>query len=214
MSIALVLGQRSLIMLKWVWMVLAVGFAMTDHSAEAQRRGYGPTRGDRDRWQQQHRPPPVVIIPPHHQPFASYSLVESAARGNIVGCSVNLRADGYHHHLYVRGSFAGAYRAGVEDHVLASAIDLQLRRGVCFIDGYVSGVDRVRSQVLSNPYLIEDFANGYSANCHVRLGVSGWANQVYINGHFSGNYNQHHERERLRQDLATYVANGTCQYRF
>jgi len=56
--------------------------------------------------------------------------------------------------------------------------------------------------------------NGNLGRCIVRTHVSGWANQLYVNGSFVGNYedgsNGYNENNRLENDLRTYVNNGRC----
>lgn len=56
--------------------------------------------------------------------------------------------------------------------------------------------------------------NGNLGRCVVRTHVSGWANQLYVNGSFAGNYedgsNGYNDNNRLENDLRINVNNGRC----
>jgi hypothetical protein len=130
--------------------------------------------------------------------------VQDAADGMINGCEVKLNVDGWANQLYVNGRFSGNFRSGVEDYNLARAIDDQIYYRAC---NYKSSYE---IQIMNDPYLIDDFANYRYQNCFVRLNVDGWANQIYVNNVFSGNFNNRSEDRKLRSALASYVANGTC----
>lgn len=197
-------------MLKALMMMSFVGLLAIQNVAEAQRRGQGMTRGERDRIEQrdryrQYTPPPIVIVP-QHRPAPLMSLIQQAANGMIAGCEVRLRVSGWANQLSVQGVFSGNFEAGSEDVLLAQAIDARIYRGVC----------RQRSPaelgIIGNPNLIEDFAQGMSRNCFVKMNVSGWANQLYINGAFNGNFDCVSERQRLHNTLADLVLTGRCDY--
>lgn len=61
--------------------------------------------------------------------------------------------------------------------------------------------------------IIERFAQGEFTNCYVKLKVSGWANQLYINGEFGGNFDVDSNKETMElvKRLYTLVENGTCR---
>lgn len=194
-------------MLKTILLLCVLGATAFQNLAEAQSRGRGPTRADRERWEQmnRHRPyyPPVVVVP-QHRPVAPLGLITEAATGRLIGCEI--RAHGRLNQLFVNGAFSGNFEMGYDDLRLASALDSYLYQGVC------RRISTYEMQVRSNPYLIEDFASGRSRNCHVRLNVAGWANQLYVNGNFEGNFDNRTEVERLRQVIADQILNGRCQY--
>ncbi|MBC7457923.1 MAG: hypothetical protein H7235_06570 [Bdellovibrionaceae bacterium] len=64
--------------------------------------------------------------------------------------------------------------------------------------------------------LTRDAIDGNLGRCVVRTHVSGWANQLYINGTFSGNYEDgskgYNDNSNLENDLRNYVNNGRCGY--
>lgn len=200
-------------MMKLVLVMMILGATIFENVAEAQRRGHGPTRGDRDRWNRVHYPapppPPVVVISPRPR-ATNMALIRDAQDGLILGCRVLGRVDGWANQLYVHGVFSGNFRDGYEDVRLAQVLDDYLASGRCRYDDYHR--IHLRNRLNQNPYLIEDFIRGASRNCYVLPSVSGWAHQIYINGVFSGNYHHVSELHRLRQDLVAYVVNGVCQY--
>lgn len=200
-------------MMKLVLMICVLGATAFQNLAEAQvRRGNGRAgRHEQPRRQVYPSNPPVVVVPPQHYPQPQYypsslSLINEAASGMIRGCEVRLRVDGWANQLYVNGQFSGNFRTGVQDYQLADAIDSYLYRGVC------RRLSAYESQLMNSPYLIQDFARGLSRNCYVRLNVAGWANQLYVNGVFSGNFDSRTDEMRLRMRIAELVMNGTCIY--
>lgn len=63
------------------------------------------------------------------------------------------------------------------------------------------------------PQIVSDAANGYLNGCTVKLNVDGWANQLYVNGVFSGNFRNGTEDMKLARALTDYQYSGRCQYR-
>ncbi len=65
------------------------------------------------------------------------------------------------------------------------------------------------------PYTVKAI-NGNLGRCTVRTNVSGWANQIYLGGTFSGNYDNgahgYNQNTQLENALRTYAQNGNCGY--
>lgn len=133
-------------------------------------------------------------------------LVQDAADGLINGCTVKLNVSGWANQIYVDDQFAGNFQNGSEDLHLARTIDNYIYSGRC---SYKSAYE---INLIRSPYLVQDFVDHQYRNCYVKLNVSGWANQIYINGNFSGNYDSRTEEMKLRSALVNYIMNGTCQY--
>jgi hypothetical protein len=174
-------------MMKLILVLFVLGATVFENVAEAQRRGQGPTRGDRARCAtgcgSVTRPPPVVHPPvihvyPRHRATPIH-LIADAADGFIIGCEVRYRVSGWANQLYVNGIFSGNFEDGIQNVALAQAIDDYLAMGRCHYQS--SEQIALRKSLARNPYLIDDFVRGRSRNCYVLLGVSGWANQVFIN---------------------------------
>lgn len=152
-----------------------------------------------------HNPPPLGHIP---QEVLRMTEIEQGINFVLQDCHILPRVSGWANQLYLRGQFAGNYEVGRQDNELRWAIRDYQARGQCLMK---------RPQVLNimfEPRLIDRAINGsLSRNCHVRPRVSGWANQLYIDGIFSGNFdvNSSSEQMKLKASLADLIASGRCR---
>lgn len=154
------------------------------------------------------RPNPNPYPNPNPNPYPPQSgdLLELAINYSLRGCHVVPRVSGWANQLYVGGVFSGNFEVGSQDNELRRRIrDLQ-NRGQCLMK------DAQSLRLLQDPYLIQDFANYQYRNCYVKLNVSGWANQLYIRGVFSGNFDKNSEVKKLQAALVDRIMDGTCQY--
>jgi len=133
-------------------------------------------------------------------------IVSDAANGYIRNCFVKLNVDGWANQIYVDGIFSGNFQSGTQDWALANALNDYIYNGRCQYR------DQYELSLITDPYLIENFANNQYQNCYVKQNVDGWANQIYIGGRFSGNYHNVNDVMKLREALVNYILNGTCVY--
>jgi glutaredoxin-related protein len=123
-------------------------------------------------------------------------------------CYVLPNVSGWANQLYVDGQFVGNFDARNENE------QMKLRSSLAsyLVSGKCVGRSNQERQLLHNPHLIQDFANYQYRGCYVKLGVSGWANQLYVNGQFNGNFDQNSEVQKLQKTLVDLVMNRTCVY--
>jgi hypothetical protein len=123
-------------------------------------------------------------------------------------CHVLPNVSGWANQLFVNGIHAGNFDASKieEQSKLRATIADKIQSGACLERSY----DEIR--LLQDPRLIQDFANFQYRNCHVKLNVSGWANQLFIRNQFKGNYDRNTEVQKLKSALVELVMNGTCSY--
>ncbi len=123
-------------------------------------------------------------------------------------CHVLPRVSGWANQLMVDGQFSGNFDVN-------SASD-QSKLKSTLADHIVSGRCQERSyeemRLLQDPYLIQDFANFQYRGCHVKMNVSGWANQLYVGSQFKGNFDKNSEVKKLQSALVDLVLNGTCRF--
>ena len=131
--------------------------------------------------------------------------IERAINFVFRDCYVVPGVSGWANQLYVNGQFSGNFRMGTQDMELLRTIRDYQFQGKCVMK---SGNALIMQ---FNPYLVESAIDQtLSRNCYVVPGVSGWANQLYVNGQFSGNFNQNTEQMKLKANLADLLENGTC----
>jgi hypothetical protein len=136
--------------------------------------------------------------------------LEQAINFTLQNCHVLARVDGWANQLYVNGQFSGNYQAGAQDIELRRVIRDHQMRGNCMLK------PGRELQIMFSPNLIQDAIDYTLArNCHVLPRVDGWANQLYINGVFKGNYNASTptDQAKLKAALANGIVTGQCQER-
>jgi hypothetical protein len=141
---------------------------------------------------------------------ARMTELDQAINYALEGCHVVPRVSGWANQLYVRGQFLGNFEVGRQDIELRRAIRDYQARGQCLLK------QSRTLQIQFRPSLIQEAINFELArNCHVLPRVSGWANQLMINGQFSGNFdvNNQSEQARLKSELADNIVSGRCQQR-
>lgn len=141
--------------------------------------------------------------------FSPTLLQEAVQRTLSRNCYVKPKVDGWADQLYINGQFSGNFSSSYAEQMkLRSTLAEGLDSGRCVRRSY----DELR--IFNDPYLIQDFIEHRYRNCYVLPNVSGWANQLYVNGQFAGNFHQHNEVTELRVVLAERVINGSCQARY
>ncbi len=138
----------------------------------------------------------------------SPDLINQYINHEIKGCYVIPKVSGWAHQIYIKGKFAGNFNISNENELsgLKSRLAAYIDNGSCEFKSY----ETIR--LMNSPELLYDFANHNFKGCHVELNVSGWANQIYINGSFSGNYHKSTEVQKFRSRLADLVESGRCIY--
>lgn len=123
-------------------------------------------------------------------------------------CHVLPRVSGWAHQLVVDGQFSGNFDVNSQSE--------QMKLKATLADMMTSGRCQARSyeeiRLLQDPYLIQDFANFQYRGCHVKLNVSGWANQLYVGNTFRGNFDRNSEVKKLQNALVDLVIKGTCRF--
>jgi glutaredoxin-related protein len=153
----------------------------------------------------QHPPqfPPQSQLPPEVERMTD---LEMAINYVLNDCHVVPNVSGWANQLYVRGQFSGNYDTRQEMELRRAIRDLQ-SRGQCLIK-------EVRLlNIQFDPSLINEAIDySLSRNCHVLPRVSGWANQLYVDGQFAGNFdaNNQSEQMKLRATLAQHLSSGKC----
>lgn len=141
--------------------------------------------------------------------FSPTLIQEAVDRTLSRNCYVKPKVEGWADQLYVNGQFSGNYSSNYYDQMkLRAALASGLDSGTCIRRTYEE------LQIMNNPYLIQDFIEHRYRNCYVLPNVSGWANQLYVNGQFSGNFHKNTEVTQLKVVLAEKVMNGTCRARY
>jgi hypothetical protein len=136
-------------------------------------------------------------------------LIESAIDRSLSrNCHVMPRVSGWANQLFIDNQFSGNFDINKpEDQMkLKAALADHLSTGRCI------GRSRQEIQLLRDPRLIQDFANFQYRGCHVKLNVSGWANQLYVGNQFKGNFDSRSEVQKLQASLVELVLNRTCIY--
>lgn len=135
-------------------------------------------------------------------------LLEKYTNYEIQGCYVLPYVSGWAHQIYVNGKFGGNFN--ISNSTELSGLKSRL---ASYID---TGACQFKSQrtirLMNSPELVRDFVNRDYKGCHVKLNVSGWANQIYVNGVFGGNFHKSTEVQKLRSRLADLVETGKCIY--
>lgn len=123
-------------------------------------------------------------------------------------CHVLPKVSGWANQLYVNGNFSGNFDINIpsDQFKLAGVLANHVANGTCM----TRSLEELR--LLEDRYLIQDFANFQYRGCHVKLNVSGWANQLYIRNVFSGNFDKNTEVVKLQAKLIDYIMNGSCIY--
>jgi hypothetical protein len=108
--------------------------------------------------------------------------------------------------LYINKQFSGNFdqQSNSDLMKLKSELASKIISGACHERSYEE------RQILQSPYLIEDFSRFQYRNCHLRMHVSGWSHQLYVNGVFSGNFDQNTEIQKLKSTLVELIMNRTC----
>lgn len=108
--------------------------------------------------------------------------------------------------LYVNNQFSGNFdqQSSSDQMKLKSEIAAKIMNGTCQERSYEE------RQLFQSPYLIEDFSRFQYRNCYIRMSVSGWAHQLYVNGSFKGNFDQSTQIQKLKSTLVELIMNGTC----
>lgn len=123
-------------------------------------------------------------------------------------CHVVPRVSGWAHQLMIDGQFSGNFDVNSQSE--------QMKLKAALADNIVSGRCQERSyeeiRLLQDPYLIQDFANFQYRGCHVKLNVSGWANQLYVGSLHKGNFDKNSEVKKLQSALVALVIQGTCRF--
>lgn len=136
--------------------------------------------------------------------------IEQATNFALRNCYVVPNAGGWANQLYVNNSFRGNYQDGTQDAQLRRVIrDLQYQ-GQCLLKNSAT----LRLQ-FDPSFLRNAISNSLSRNCYVIENAGGWANQLMINGSFSGNFDSRsqHETLKLKSTLADFIESGRCVQR-
>jgi hypothetical protein len=121
-------------------------------------------------------------------------------------CHVLPLVDGWANQLYVNGKFVGNFRSGSDDLKLSRAIREYRLQGKCTLKS------RRQLNYLFDPSLIRDAReNTLSSNCYVKPQVDGWADQLFVDGKFVGNFHPRNEEMKLRSAIAGYIDRGVCR---
>lgn len=104
-------------------------------------------------------------------------IIRDAADGKIEGCVVSLWVEGWANQLYVRGVFSGNFDENASSQ-LAAQIGSHIQTGRCRFIGSPSAL----------PAEIQSAFRGEFPLIEVKLWVEGWANQLFVNGAFKGNF--------------------------
>ncbi len=109
--------------------------------------------------------------------------------------------------LYLNGTFAGNFDiySSFDTQKLADQLNAYLADGTC------ANRSQDELNMIYDSNLLNAFTDQSASNCYTILGVDGWANQLYINGQFSGNYKDS-ELKKLQMTLVDNIVNGTCTY--
>ncbi len=155
----------------------------------------------------------------HNDGYVEAGLPYEVQRMNNLEMAINLvledcyvlpNVSGWANQLYVRGKFAGNFQAGQDDMKLQRAIRDNQEQGVC----QMKKTEELKLMFM--PSLLDE-AMDYtlSRNCYVLPEVSGWANQLYVNEKFAGNFDVNNENEqiKLKATLAQLLMEGQCQRR-
>lgn len=134
------------------------------------------------------------------------SLIQEALDQTLARNCYIQSANSSWYQLYVNNQFSGNFdqQSSFDQMKLKSELAAKIINGTCQERSYEE------RQLLQSPYLIEDFARFQYRNCHVRLGVSGWSHQLYVNGTFKGNFDQSTQIQKLKSTLVELIMNGTC----
>ncbi len=106
-------------------------------------------------------------------------IVRDASNNKIASCTVKLLVDGWANQLYIHGFFSGNF-AENESNLLAERLKKHVSTGRCT---YVGGTSQL-------PKIVLNAMNGKYRLIKVKPWVDGWANQLYIDGEFCGNFNE------------------------
>jgi len=134
------------------------------------------------------------------------SLIQEALDQTLSRNCYIQSANSIWYQLYVNKQFSGNFdqQSNSDLMKLKSELASKIISGACQERSYEE------RQLLQSPYLIEEFARFQYRNCHVRMSVSGWSHQLYVNGVFSGNFDQNTEIQKLKSTLVEFIMNGTC----
>lgn len=135
---------------------------------------------------------------------------EQAANRLFENLYVKEKVSGWADQLYINGNFAGNYNTN--DH----SAQMELKRKIRDLSQYqypLKQLQELRIILKTFPNRKQQIVAKHFENCSMKLNVSGWATQLYINGNFSGNYNESTKDGliSLKSKVAEIIANGTCR---
>lgn len=143
-----------------------------------------------------------------YQIISGMDLVDQASSRLFEGLYVKRYVDGWADQLYVNGYFKGNFTS---DYASQATLKRTIR-DLTYSQHPLKSEAKLNI-ILKRPMLLTKLASYQFEGCYIKENVDGWADQLYVNGYFKGNFSTSDRTAEveLRSMLADYITNRTCK---